>query len=406
MVSTSKRFEYTYSSVGDLVVQAETDSKSGKRVASEILVRDEPLKPTERFWTSLYARYGFNKSFFRYFDHGEVFQRIADVESRDRIRLCIERDADDGENRLLAVSNPAKPIVRYDDLSETLDQYSGENIRYCDGVVESSHVPRAGSNSFEISGDAFSNRFVMSTPIDGYGLPNIYLSLLRQICSNGMVGYAKTFRSTLALGRGDDDVKYSIIRALDGFGNEEGYAALRQRFEAATKSWASVYEATSLYKLLIRSHARRHVAWQGAESGSNGIVTLLKPQPGSCGNGVGSGSEIADEIGSPMVMAFHRMTGDVSHIYGLANIDALSVKRQRTLPVSCTVYDLLNFVSEVATHHADEHGSRAAQAWLGTLISGEYDLENSCDSFDEFNDFFLERKLNGEVASDLQKVGV
>lgn len=383
MVSDNKRFEYAYSSVGDLVVQTETESKSGKRVASDILVRDEPLKPTERFWTSLYARYGFNKSFFRYFDHGEVFQRISDVESQDRIRLCIERDADGGKNRLLAVSNPTKPIVRYDELSETLTQYKSENVRYCDGVVESFHTPRTGSNSFEISGDAFSNRFVMSTPIDGYGLPNIYLSLLRQVCSNGMVGYAKTFRSTLALGRGDDDVKYSIIRALDGFGNDEGYAALRQRFEAATKSWASVYEANSLYKLLVKSLARRHVGWKDKSCRMND-----------------------HESGSPMITAFHQMTGDVSHIYGLANIDALSVKRQRTLPVSCTVYDLLNFVSEVATHHADEHGSRAAQAWLGTLISGEYDLENSCDSFDEFNDFFLERKLIGEVAMDLQKVAV
>lgn len=402
MVSTSKQFEYTFSSVGDLIVQAETDPKSGKRVASQILVHDEPLKPTERFWTSLYARYGFNKSFFRYFDHGEVFQRVSDVESKDRIRICIERDGNSGENRLLAVSNPTKPIVRYDDLSETLDQYSGENIRYCDGVVESSHVPRMGSNSFEISGDAFSNRFIMSTPIDGYGLPNIYLSLLRQICSNGMVGYARTFRSTLALGRGDDDVKYSIIRALDGFNNDEGYAALRQRFEAATRSYASVYEANSLNKLLVRSLARRHVGWQGATSDNGGIATLLRPQQSSWD--LGAGPEQTDEIGSPMITAFHRMTGDISHIYGLANVDALSVKRQRTLPVSCTVYDLLNFVSEVATHHVDDHDSRAAQAWLGTLISGEFDLENSCDSFDEFNDFFLERKLNGEVAMDLQKV--
>ena len=107
-----------------------------------------------------------------------------------------------------------------------------------------------------------------------------------------------------------------------------------------------------------------------------------------------------------MITAFHRMTGDVSQIYGLANVDALSVKRQRTLPVNCTVYDLLNFVSEVATHHADDHGSRSSQAWLGTLISSEYDLEDSRDSFDDFQDFFLDRKLDGEVALELQKVAV
>ena len=84
----------------------------------------------------------------------------------------------------------------------------------------------------------------------------------------------------------------------------------------------------------------------------------------------------------------------------LANIDAMSVKRQRSLPVKCTTYDLLNFVSELGTHHADEHGSRAAQAWLGTLIS-EYDLENYKDSFDEFQDFFLEQTPSPETAMEL-----
>jgi hypothetical protein len=402
MVMNNKRFDYAFAAVGDLAVETTTEPKSGRRTASAILVNDEPIKPAERFWTSLYARYGFNKSFFKYFDFGEVFQRISDVESQDRMRLCIERDEENGESRLLAVSNPTKPIVRHDDLTETLERYEGGNVRYCDGVVESTHVPRAGANSFEISGDAFSNRFIMSTPIDGYGLPNIYLSLLRQICSNGMIGYARTFRSTLALGRGDDDVIYSIIRALDGFGNDEGYAALRQRFEAASESWASVYEANTLYKNLVKLLACKQIGWDGATtSGADGIVNLL--HTGQSGQTLTGESE---EIGSPMITAFHRMTGDVSEIYGLANVDALSVKRQRSLPVNCTVYDLLNFASEVATHHADDHGSRASQAWLGTTISGEYDLENSCDSFDDFQDFFLDRKLSGEVAMDLQKVAV
>lgn len=48
------------------------------------------------------------------------------------------------------------------------------------------------------------------------------------------------------------------------------------------------------------------------------------------------------------------MTGDTSRLYGLANLDALSAKRQRTLPVRCKVYelckvyDLLNFAPATA----------------------------------------------------------
>ncbi len=399
---TWKRFEYPFATIGSLKVQTLPESKTGRPVVSNVVVNDEPIKPTDRFWLSLHARYGFNSSVFKYFSHEEVFQRISDVEPRDRVRLCVERDEETGESQLLALSNPARPVVRHDALLETLDRYEGGDITYCDGVVESSHTPRIGSDEFVIGDDKFHNRFVMSSPIDGYGQPSIYLSLLRQICTNGMIGYAPTFRSTLALGRGDDDVIYSIVRALDGFGNDEGYAALRQRFEAAAKSWASVYEAQSLYRMLVKLMTRKSIRTNRTTQGASRIAGLLAN--GQTPAGLDS-REKGTKAGSPIITAFHRMTGDVSQIYGLANVDALSVKRQRTLPVKARVYDLLNFASEVATHHADEQGARISQGWLGTLISGEYDLEGSQDAFGDFQDFFIDRKLDGETAMDLQRVG-
>jgi hypothetical protein len=393
-----KRFQYTFANVNELVVEAKPDAKSGKRKVAAVRVHDEPLKPTERFWTSLYARYGFNGSFFKYFRHDEVFDRISQVET-DRVRICIERDDDSGENRLLAVSSPTKPVVLHDDLMGTLDRYQGHGVSYADGVVESTHTPRVGSNTFSVCGDDFSNRFVISVPIDGYGQPNIYLSLLRHICTNGAIGYAKAFRSSLALGKGNDDVVFSIVRALDGFGNDEGFAALRQRFEAAGQSWASVYEAQGLYKHLAKLQYHKRIGGDGAAA----LGESHLPEHGNSATD-SLGSRSLDDTNSPLLTAFHRMTGDISHLYGLANPDALSVKRQKTLPVACKVYELLNFVSEVATHHADEYGSRSSQAWLGSLISGEYDLENSCESYGDFKDFFIDRKLDGETAMDLQRL--
>jgi hypothetical protein len=401
-----KRFDYVYSTIGDLEVETTEDQKTGRKIVQNILVNDEPIKPSNRFWNSLYARYGFNKTFFKYFDHDEVFNRISERESNDRMRICIERDTesdgDDDNSSLLSVSNPTKPVVIYDDLMDTLERYNGENVSYHDGIVESTHVPRAGSNTFDISGDAFSNRFVMNTPVDGYGQPNIYLSLLRQICENGMIGMAKAFRSTLALGSGSDDVKYSIIRALDGFGNDEGFAALRQRFESSVTSWASVAESNSLYQTMVKQHGRKNIGWDGAAATGDGSIRKLlamgeTPRP--------MGEDEA--IGSPIIKAFHNMTGDTSRLYGLANLDALSIKRQRTLPVKCRVYDLLNFVSEVATHHTrNEEGSRQCQAWLGNLISAEYDMEGTADKFGEFDDFFVEKSvLDGKAAMELQAAG-
>ena len=384
-------FNYSVHKVNELSVQTREDARNGKRKVSAVLLGDEAFEPTERFWTSLYSRYGFSSSVFKYFDHQEVLTRISDTES-DRIRVCIERDESRGTNRLLAITNPARPIVYHDELMDVLKQYDGQDINYVDGVFESTHLPRVGSQSFDVGGDAFSNRFVLSTPVDGFGLPNIFLSLLRHICSNGAVGYARAFRSSLPLGSGNDSVRYSIVRALDGFGNDEGFSALRQRFESAARSWASVYEVQSYYKQLVKLHHQKQIRIV-KDTEQKLFVRSAIEQETSLG-------------GSSVIASFNKMTGDPSSIYGIANPDAISAKRQRTLPVRCSVYDLLSFVSEVATHHAKEGGARISQAWLGSLISSEYDLEGSKESFGDFQDFFLDRKLTGEVSKELQAIAV
>lgn len=368
------KFDYTYSPINDLRVNTKVDARNGKMVVDNVLVGDEPMEATDRFWTSLFARFGFNGSFFKYFSHAETFQRISQNE-KGFIRLCVERNGGDMP-RLLAVSNPKKPVVGYDDLMGVLDSYHGQSINYANGIVESTHTPRIG-NSFSILGDAHENRFVMQTPIDGYGTPNIYLSLLRQVCENGMVGMARAFRSTLALGRGDDNVGPSIIRALDGFNNDEGYAAIRQRLEAAGTSWLSVYESQQLYKLLVRLHHQGHLS-----GGDGKQKSRLKWN---------------DSVGSPMITAFHRLTGDPAESYGLANLDALSPKRQRTLPVNCTVYDAINFATEVATHYAKPEGARRLNAFVGTTISEEYDMEGTKDRFGEFADFLVDAKMGAGI---------
>jgi len=373
-------------------VEHEEDAKTGRKTVTGVVVKDEKHKPSDRFWTSLFARFGISQSIFKYYGHDEVFERIAEMEQNDRLRVCIERDAETGDSTVQAVSLPTKPVVGFDDLVDMLTRYNGEDLSYVGGIVESSHTPRAGSNRFDICGDVFENRFLMSTPVDGYGSPNIYLSLLRQICANGMIGLAKAFRSSLSLGRGGDDVAPAITRALDGFNNDEGYAALRQRIEASTNSWASVYETNTLYQMLVRMHSGKQLTGVDAQlKRSNGLHGWATTTPE--GRAMSSMGEDEDVIGSPIIKAFHTMTGDTSHLYGLANLDALSHKRQRTLPTRATVYDAINFATEAATHYAEPQGARRLNAWVGSLISGEYDMEGTREAFEDFQDFFIKAKL-------------
>ena len=386
------RFDYRTVAINDLRVNTGVDEK-GKRFVANVEVEGEPIADSSRFWTSLYAKYGINGSIFKYFDHAETFQRIASVEKSDRVRVCIERGEDeDGEAMatLMGATAPQKPIVAFDDLMELLGQYGGQDIAYHNGLVESNHVPRIGQNQFDISGDVFSNRFLMSTPIDGYGLPNIYLALLRMICMNGAIGYTAAFKTGLQLGKGADDVGPALIRALDGFNNDEGYAALRSRIEAATKSWASVNETQQLYKLLARIHADKMLnpVDSALANGSSLATWMKRPMEGA------PMGESESHIGAPLFTCFHKMTGDFSRLYGIANPDSLSAKRQRALPVKCTVYDAINYATEVATHYATPSGARLLNAWVGGTLGEEYDMEGTKDKFTDFAAFHIERKLS------------
>lgn len=376
-------FDYKTTRIKDLQVVT-TRNQAGKSLVSAVTLNDEPLVPTDRFWNSLHVRFGFTSNIFRYFSHAEVFNRISEVAGDDQIRLCVER-AGDTPGKLLAVTNPRQAVMKHQDLMHILGKHSGEEVKYSRGVVSSQHNPRS-TGTFQVSGDGFKNKFILDMPIDGYGKPSVYLSLLRLICSNGAIGYSPAFRSELNVGKGDDGVHFALARVLEGFNNEDGFAALRQRFESAARSWASVNETNKLYKMLARLHNAGQVK-------KNGTMKFV------------GGDGASETMGSPLFKAFHDMTGDLSQVYGLANMDALSVKRQRTLPTACKVYDLLNFASEVATHHANEVGGRTTQAFIGDLISNEYDLEGTADHFSNWRDFFISNDATANTMAGMNKRG-
>jgi hypothetical protein len=340
-------FEYGTVRVRDLHIHAE---KPRQVRSATIEINGEPLAATNRFWKSFFTRFGVSDKIFRYFDYAEVFSRVSERCEDDRLRYCVERN-EEGAGRLLAVTNPSRAVIDYHEISGLIDRFEGEQTGYDCGVVVSTHTPRSGGRGFDIGGDRFEHRFVMETPVDGFSHPKIYLSFLRLICSNGAVGYSRAFRSDISMGK---SLRHCIERALDSFDNGDGYAALRQRFESAQSSWASLYECGQLFKTLSNQINQRHIS---------------------------RGELLRD---------FYQMTGNLNEFYGLANLDALSVKRQRVLPARCRVYDLINFASEAATHHAAPAGTRAMQAHIGALIADEYDMEGTAETVGDFTDLFID----------------
>jgi len=343
-------FDYGRATVEDLRVVGIRKTKSSKVDISGIEINGEEIKPTRRFWRSFFTRFGISDNIFRYFEPAEVFERIAERAPDDAFRYCIERNSEK-QSRLLAVSSLNRPLISHAEICDLAGRYEATETSYSKGIVTTTHRPRGTDRTFNISGDEFQHRFVMETPVDGYSHPKIYLSFLRLICANGAIGYSRAFRSDVSLGK---DLRHCISRALESYDNGDGYAALRQRFESAQESWASVRECVSLYK------------------------TMLKI------------SEDRRELSSPMLAKLHDLTGNLHQLYGLANLDALSNKRQRILPSKCRVYDLINFASEVATHHSQPEEQRILQAHIGSLLSDEYDMEGTADKHTDFSDFFME----------------
>lgn len=386
-MSDNCSFEYRNVSLKDLVVRAEV-TKTGKHKVNAVSLDGDDVNPSARFWTSIFAKYGFNNQFFKYFDYGEVFNRIAERNGSDKVRVCVESrviDTKKGQTTrrtALAATGVDRPLLKYDELVGLVKDFGGDQVQYANGIISSVHAPRIDGGEFSISGDSFCNRFSLQTPVDGYGNPNIYLMLLRQICSNGAIGMTKAFRSQVAVGKGESGV-FALTKAMEGFNNEEGFAAIRQRFESATSSWASVYETAQLYRTIAR------VANQGGITGGKSVLTDKWKSNVE--------NSVTEEL--PILSAFHKMTGDVALTYGISNLDSLTVKRQRTLPTKCTVYDALNFATEVATHHANPEAARSLQAWVGQLISGEYDMEGTKEKFSEFADFHVDKARLAIAAS-------
>lgn len=349
-------FTYGTATVDDLRVGKVERTLGGKIVLRDLHIHDQPVRATRRFWRSFFTRFGIAENIFRYFTPDEVFDRIQARRPDDCFRYCLAHSPlhrSDRGNQLLAVTNPNRPIIRHDEIIGLLKHHGGQEVTYHNGLVKSLHAPRGGSRQFKIGGDQFQDRFCMEVPVDGYGHPKLFLSMLRLVCSNGMIGYSRAFRSDIPVGKQMD---HCIARALDSFDNGDGYAALRQRFESSQTSWASVHECVQFGHLLEALRRERLLNVDG------------------------------------LIGRFRTLAGDLNELYGLANLEALSDKRRRILPSKARVYDLINFASEVATHHSHTEGGNRIQAFLGGLVSEEYDLEGTANSGADFDAFFLPEK--------------
>ena len=86
------------------------------------------------------------------------------------------------------------------------------------------------------------------------------------------------------------------------------------------------------------------------------------------------------------------MEGDRYHVGGAVVIDPLDEEMH-----DAGLLAWRQGVPEVGTHYATTLGNRGAQAYIGDLISGEYDLEGTCEQFSDWRDFFVGSGASAET---------
>lgn len=336
-------------------------SETGNR----IIVGDDSIRTTDRFWTSIcsmYSKFGMSTKLFKMFSHAEVFNRLKDIAS-DTVTMSVEHD-EHGNQTALAVVSPDKSIIKQDNLVDYLDGRDTKKVRYYNGIVTSTH-PIQALKDVKINGDVFSPEFTMATPIDGFGNPCIYLSVMRQVCSNGLVAMSPAFKSQVSVGKNDDPL-HRLSMVMESYNNEEGYDAITSRIDSAGRSWASISESNKAYKIVKDLYTE-------VEIGENGMKTIRD----------------SDSI----LTAFQRLgdlVGDIRMTYGINTTSEMSPKKMTSLPTAATVYDLMNFITEITTHHSKNlYAVQRANAFVGDLLSNEYDLELSKDKYGNYRDLFL-----------------
>jgi hypothetical protein len=360
------KFDYDECHLKDLVCTTKEDK--GKVTVEKITLGEHEFYPTKRFWDSMCSKFGFGSSIYKYFTHKETFNRVSQVSKDDKIRLTIQTTPSSNEKtrwtpKLLAITGTDAPLITGQETILLMNRLDAEKISYADGIITSRHKPNTIMD-FDIGGDAHQTKLVLDTPIDGYGRPNIYLELLRLICKNGVVGLSSAFKSSVIIGKvGGMD---TLERAVSSYSNEDGFVAMRSRILSAQKSWASVSECVRLARMLWKL--------EPDDFRPEVIMTIESSKP--------------NEHRNRLVSKLFEVCGDLREIYGVAQLDSLSEKRMRQLPSKATVYNLICFSSEIATHQLSPNAARVINSFVGSLLGGEiFDLENSCEEFGDFSDF-------------------
>lgn len=309
-----------------------------------------------RFFHSLNKKLGINQSFFKLFDPVEVFERVVKKTKDVSLRIGLENNT-----HVLAVSYEDNKILTFEEAKDFLIRKNASRIAYSNGIIEGTFENEENNPVFHIGSDEFKHNKVLRIPIDGFGQTNFFVSLYRLVCENGMGGYANAFATPVNLDH--KNPLSTLNRATDNFKNSEGYKLLEDKMRDSQSAVLSIKEALFVRRMLNSKLSR-----------------------------------IVKSDGSSLLNEYVKLTN--MDYYGIK--DTLNLgEMARSLPCRSKngnfvkVYDVLNFLTEISSHHASDSDKAHIDKLVGTILSNEFDIpELDSSSNQEFQDLFLDGDYN------------
>ncbi len=287
--------------------------------------------PSCRFLKGLALRMKVSLSVFELFTPLEVVRRAAKLAPDLKLRVTLDQEE---REALGLIEDKGNPIPAGNIEVIMKEDRRLQDFEYGDGVI-------AGrfdlGETWDVPGDSkYGVHIQTEVPVDGMGVPETTLATWRQVCSNGAIAEAPLFRTKMEVKDNSGD---HFRRLLTSFSNPQGVEMLHARLIAANETKASVDEVHQV-ELFIRRQVRaaRHQ------------MLLYERLHG-----------IAD---NPCVR------------YGVTDLGTIGERRRGLLPTGASVCDVMNFVSELSTHHGTLlKKPEAANGLLGAFYAKSYDLE-------------------------------
>lgn len=322
-------------SLRDIEIERFTDEKGRGFFATS--VSGQRFESSQRFMDSTFSLIGQGRSVLNLFKMEEVVERFLNSKPDTNVRVTTVGD------KLLAVSRPNSPIVTVDNVLKAAGSRMNR-ISYHDGVLLMETDPNMKEVT-SVLNDRLINKSYFEIPVDGYGNPKHFVGFLRQVCKNGMIGYAKAFGTSLNFGKDENPNKFNSVlgRFIQNVADAEAQTSLLERIKTASVTPASLNEVLSLARIADRYNA----------------IPIVE---------------------SVMNRAMEDTEIDLSYAEAKEMRSVVSGR----VATRISVYDLWNMASEAATHY----NLPQALASIGTQASGTFDLENAATHTADTNKAF------------------